>query len=212
MSIFPAIKIAGKLATMIIGIVNTKGGVGKTTTAIYLASALERDGYSVVVYDLDQQGSASDWADRAEDSGEPMPFKVEISNARRLERSLLQAGEKTVVILDTPPGENKAIEAAIKLSDFVVVPTQASAIEIARVWETLPSLVNVPHGVLITSARLGTKHLTDAQEVLSMNKIPTFDTLIPIRNDIRDHYGRVPDELHGYNSVIQEIKKVVSWH
>ena len=59
----------------IISLVHTKGGVAKTTSAMYLAAAAVLRGLNVVLVDADPQGSALEWAADATADG-PMPFPV----------------------------------------------------------------------------------------------------------------------------------------
>lgn len=194
---------------MIIGIANVKGGVAKTTSAIYLATIFANKGYDTVVVDLDRQGSASEWADRAEDAGTPLPFPVEVSNAARIKRFIKGYGKKTIIILDTPPGDPATVDAAIGLSDFVVVPTRSYGIEVSRVWNTLPSLAGIPHAVLVTSARLGTRSLELFLAILDEEETPRFRTVIPLRESVPDTWGEVPTQFEGYESVATEILETV---
>ncbi len=56
-----------------VAIASQKGGTGKTTTAVHLATAATLAGYHAVVIDLDPQGSAATWGD---DRGEAAPRKL----------------------------------------------------------------------------------------------------------------------------------------
>lgn len=194
---------------MIISTVNTKGGTAKTTSAIYLAMAYHRRGKRATVLDLDKQGSATDWADRATSAADPLPFQVHVVNMKRLQKYADDPDQ--VVIIDTPPGDGQVIDAALAVSDFVILPTQATGLDTARVWETLPSIQNrLPYGVLITSARLGTTLLTEAMAAFDDNGAARFDTVIPLRERIRGTFGTTPKHDEGYSDIIDEIQEALA--
>jgi chromosome partitioning protein len=63
-----------------IAIINQKGGVGKTTTAVNLAAALARAGQRVCVLDLDPQAHATTHLGLAPDGKAPSMYDVLIDN------------------------------------------------------------------------------------------------------------------------------------
>ena len=83
---------------------------------------------------------------------------VEGPSVRTVTKAMSQ--EDGIVVVDTPPGEGNVVQAALGRADAVVIPTRAGGVEPNRVVTTLemtPS--NVPAGVVICSARLGTNDL-----------------------------------------------------
>ena len=61
---------------VILSIVNQKGGVGKTTTAVNLGAALARGGYPTLLVDLDPQGNATSGVGVPEDHRVPSVYEM----------------------------------------------------------------------------------------------------------------------------------------
>jgi chromosome partitioning protein len=80
-----------ELLVKIVAIVNHKGGVGKTTTAVCLSGALVELGKRILLLDLDPQASASKWLER-DDTG------------RALVETLLDDGDLLPLVCQTPSG------------------------------------------------------------------------------------------------------------
>lgn len=94
---------------MIITAINAKGGVGKTTTTMFLATVFAHRGKTVTVTDLDRQGSALEWSERAEDGDSSLPFEVELSIPKRVDRQAALVGDDEFMFIDVPPGDENAI-------------------------------------------------------------------------------------------------------
>ena len=190
----------------VIAIVHTKGGVGKTTSAVYLAAAASRAGTTVAVLDADPQGSATDWAEAATEAGAALPFPVRSASAR----SLKADPEAQLTIIDTPPGTAGAIDAAIESADLVIVPTGVSPLDVRRVWPTLDVTAHRPTAVLLTAVDLRTTLATEVRELLEAEDVPVIRTPILRREAMRKSYGTTPTTLHGYDDVLVEILEAIS--
>ena len=69
----------------VFSIVNQKGGVGKTTTAVNLATALSISGKSCLVIDLDPQGNASTGFAVTSEQRTPGSYEVLIQKSEMLD-------------------------------------------------------------------------------------------------------------------------------
>jgi chromosome partitioning protein len=113
---------------MIIGVLNRKGGVGKTTIAINVAATLSVAGVRVLLVDADPQASALSWSSLRERD----PLFAVVGMARpTLHREIPGIAAKfDVVIIDGGPGVNDLGRAAILASDLVLIPVQPSPYDV----------------------------------------------------------------------------------
>lgn len=99
---------------MIITVAGTKGGSGKSTSAVCLALEMASQGKNVLLCDLDPQGTATEWAPGL------TQYLPKITSAAKL--SALDEDGK-IVIIDTPPGAAAQAVAAIKAAHVLVAVT-----------------------------------------------------------------------------------------
>lgn len=138
---------------------NIKGGAGKTTTSVYLAAAgVERGHEPVVLVDADRQASSAEWLEARPIEGVTV---IEAPSQRTLTRAM--GRDDGLVVVDTPPGDERLLQAAAGAADAVVIPTRAGGVEFSPVLATLELIpARTPRGVVICAARLGTNDLEEA--------------------------------------------------
>jgi len=177
-----------------------KGGVGKTTTCVYLAAVAAEAGRSVTLVDADAQASAADWL---ENSGDPAVEKLELEEApteRLLARALDRSDDDQVTIVDSPPGNERLIGVALERADIVIIPTRVGGVEWPRV-DVVRGMVprRTPYGLVICSARTFTRDYDETVQYWNEQGVPLWGT-IPERVAIASGPDRPlsPDGMEAY--------------
>ncbi|MCX7543597.1 MULTISPECIES: ParA family protein [Corynebacterium] len=191
---------------MLWGVVHTKGGVGKTTTSLYLALAAHRRGVPVRLVDADPQASATMWASAAVRAGDPLPFAVEpYSGAPRA-----KSGE--LILIDTPPGQADVLQEVLDCVDVAIVPTAASPMDLERVWPTLEVTSHLPTVVLLTQINTRARLVAELRELFEEQGVPVAENFIRHKEAFKQAWGTTPADLAGYGEVYDEISEALKWH
>lgn len=167
----------------VIGLLNQKGGVGKTTLAVHLADALARDGHRTLLVDADPQGSTLDWA--ASRQGDPrFPVAGLPRGSIHKELPALAAGYDFVII-DGPPRVYEVARSAIMASDLILIPVQPSPYDVWAAKEIVDMLreVSVYKPALKAAFTINRKIVNtalgrDVVDALSEYPIPVLSTSV----------------------------------
>ena len=148
---------------MIIVSAALKGGVGKTTTAVYLAAVAVSNRRSVYLVDADPQASSADWIENSDDEWLQKVNVVEAPTDRLLMKALDRVADGDVAVVDTPPGQERLLTKALQRASVVVIPTRVGGVETSRasaVVDMIPA--GIPAGLVISSARTFTRDYHEA--------------------------------------------------
>lgn len=189
----------------VISFANPKGGAGKTTAALLLASTLALKGARVTVIDADPQKWISQWG-QLPGKPENMTIISEVTEETIGEAIANAASEAQFVVVDLEGTASLMAGYAIAESDLVLIPTQganmdakgaAKAIGLIRA-QSRSSRREIPYAILLTrtSAAVTSRALKNVRDQLDQAGVPIFATSIVERaayRDILDYGGLLAD-------------------
>jgi chromosome partitioning protein len=196
---------------MIVVVAALKGGVGKTTTSVYLSAVAASNKRSVTLVDSDPQASSADWVENSEDEPFERVTLVEAPTERMLTKALTRVGPEDVAIVDTPPGNERLLAKAIESADVIVIPTRIGGVETARV-EAVLDLVprRIPVGLVICSARTYTRDYQDVVAAWIEANVQVWGS-VPERVSIAagPEGWLAPDGIESYRTVWRRAQRAL---
>jgi chromosome partitioning protein len=163
---------------VIVVVAGLKGGVGKTTTSVYLAALAANGRREVALIDADPQASAAEWVEVSDDERLERLTVVEAPTERLLTRAIERLDDDDVAIVDCPPGQERFLARALSLASVAVVPTRVGGVETSRVEAVLEMVPKgTPAGLVISSARTFTRDYTDALTTWDEAGVPVWGSV-----------------------------------
>ncbi len=191
---------------MIYACVNTKGGVGKTTTDVHLAVKLAMRRKSLLI-DGDPQASSASWAAwRWEKDFSPSPTTTCLAGKAILSEGKQLAIHYEDVVVDAGGRDSVGLRSALLLADKIIIPIGASDLDAAAMTDLL-EVVELARDykpeldvrVLLTRVDVRNKDTSKMLEFLTEQKLRVFDTKICERVAFRRAIGE--------GATVQEIGK-----
>ncbi|KQQ11535.1 chromosome partitioning protein ParA [Methylobacterium sp. Leaf122] len=179
----------------VIAFANPKGGAGKTTTALLLATELASRGASVTIIDADPERWISQWGKLP---GKPDSVTIvgDVTEDSVVDAIDAAAGDAQFVIVDLEGTASLMVANAIGMADLVVIPIQGSSMDAKGGAKTIRLIRNqekmarrkIEHAVVLTrtGAAVTSRALRNVTEQLQAGGIDIFQTAIVERAAYRD--------------------------
>jgi chromosome partitioning protein len=183
---------------MIIGLVNQKGGAGKTTTAVHLAYWLSLQ-KKVVVVDADRQKSSANWVKYLD-----IAYRIVTDPDELFDLLPPLSQEFDSVIIDAPGNLREIVSVLLDRCDLALVPCKQSGLDLHSTAETLRLIrqrQEVRGGkplvsLFLNQAKKGTVLLRDSLQLLQESGFPVLDSIIYDRQCIMDAPGQMSTVWH----------------
>lgn len=189
-----------------IAFANPKGGAGKTTSALILASELAAKGAGITILDADPEKWISQWGALP---GRPDNVRVigEVTEDSIVDQIEEAAMRSQFVIVDLEGTASLMVANAIGMADLVLIPTQGASMDAKGAAKTIRLIHNqarmarrnIPHAVLLTrtSAALTSRALRNVRDQLDKAGISMLSTSLVERAAYRDilDYGGLLSQL-----------------
>ncbi|HNG92018.1 MAG: AAA family ATPase [Blastocatellia bacterium] len=202
---------------MILAVLNQKGGVGKTTLSIHIATFFAQEGNRVLVVDADPQSSALDWSVSRETEG---LFPVVGIPKPSLHKEIpALAKDYDLVVIDGPPRVNDVARSAIMASDAVLIPIQPSPYDVWAAKEIVDLLQeasvfkeNLKSAFVINRKIVNTAIGRDVTEALADYRLSVFSSTVSQRVSFAESAakGQTVMEIDPASLASQEIKNLVN--
>jgi len=118
----------------VIGVIQVKGGAGRSTVSTNLAGELSKQGKTVLI-DCDMpQGTSASWYAVRHQAGKAGTLIADTATSyRELVSKVEQYADADYIVLDGPPRIAELTRSALVLADICLIPVGASA---AEIWAT----------------------------------------------------------------------------
>lgn len=202
----------------IYAIVNTKGGVAKTTTAVHLATKLSESG-SVLLIDGDSQASAASWAAwRREANYKPSPTTTCLSGKAILTEGKELAKNYDNTVVDVGGRDSVGLRSALLLAQKAIVPIGASNLDAAALTDLMTIIdlakdhnKNLDVKLLLSRVDPRTKDVNEMVQFLREQNLPLMHAKICERVAFRRAIGEglTVKEIRKDQTAIDEINAFV---